>query len=107
MQSYADVGKHHPWWMVRLGEGGRIEPYEPSTVYRRQDLPPLVLPDGGVIAVRRRSLFTVTPGQPHAFLGADRRGIVSPPGAVIDIDGPDDLERARARLSAPTGTLSS
>ncbi|MHC4910143.1 MAG: acylneuraminate cytidylyltransferase family protein [Planctomycetota bacterium] len=103
VQSYADVGKHHPWWMVRLDDAGRVEPFIENTVHRRQDLPPLLIPDGGVIAVRRRSLFTVVDGQPHAFLGADRRGIVSQPGAVIDIDGPEDFELARARLTTASG----
>ncbi|HRP63737.1 MAG TPA: NTP transferase domain-containing protein, partial [Phycisphaerales bacterium] len=71
VQSYSDVGKHHPWWMAQL-EGvsdsvraGRVQAYHPNAVYRRQDLPPLFLPDGGVIAVRRESLFTVVEGQPH------------------------------------------
>ncbi len=98
VQSYADVGKHHPHWMVRLDESGTVEPYHPSRVYRRQELPPLYLPDGGVIAVGAASLFTVQPGEPHAFLGRDRRGIVSPRGSVIDVDEPIDLVVADALL---------
>lgn len=104
VQSYSDVGKHHPWWMVQL-EGvsgsvraGRVQAYHPNTVYRRQDLPPLFLPDGGVIAVRRESLFTVVEGQPHAFLGEHRRGIVNPSGAVVDVDTSLDFAVAEAML---------
>ena len=91
VQSYCDVGKHHPYWMVNLDEDGRVKAHHPNTAYRRQDLPELYLPDGGVIAVTRRNLFTVVEGQPHGFLGADRRGIVSPPGSVVDIDESIDL----------------
>lgn len=107
VQSYSDVGKHHPWWMVRLAgddgvagsdQSGRVQAYHPNTVYRRQDLPPLFLPDGGVIAVRRESLFTVVEGQPHAFLGEHRRGIVNPPGSVVDVDTPLDFAVAEAML---------
>jgi CMP-N-acetylneuraminic acid synthetase len=86
VQSYCDVGKYHPYWMVTLDGRGRVVPHVNNTVYRRQDLPRLLIPDGGVIAVTRQSLFTVIEGQPHAFLGTDRRGIVDEAGSVIDID---------------------
>lgn len=98
VQSYADVGKYHPYWMVQLTDDAQVEPYKPNTVYRRQDLPPLFIPDGGVIAVTRESLFTVVKGEPHAFLGADRRGVTSPAGAVIDIDTAADLALAESQL---------
>lgn len=107
VQSYERVGKHHPWWMVRLDEeAGCLTPWEGEVlnhgVYRRQDLPPAYLPDGGVIAVTRRALMLeidgVEPG-PHAFFGADRRGIVSEPGTVVDIDEEADFVRAEALLA--------
>ncbi len=101
VQSYAPVGKHHPLWMMRLAEDGRVSPYEHSTIYRRQDLPPVYIPDGGVIAVRRESLFRVDPQQPHAFLGRDRRGIETGEGEVVDIDHPIDLAVAEAILQGP------
>lgn len=99
VQSYSGVGKHHPYWMIRLDDDHRVHAHVPNTVYRRQDLPPLFLPDGGVIAVRRESLFNVIESQPHAFLGADRRGIISPPGSVVDVDDAIDLKVAEAILS--------
>lgn len=98
VQSYADVGKHHPWWMVKIDDDGRVSPNVPNTVYRRQELPPLFLPDGGVIAVTRQSLFRVDPAQPHAFLGTDRRGIINPAGSVVDIDCEADARVAEAML---------
>lgn len=100
VQSYQAVGKYHPYWMSRIDEAdGRVEPHVVNTVYRRQDLPPLYVPDGGVIAVTRQSLFTVVPGQPHAFLGTDRRGIVNPPMSVVDIDSELDLHVAECLLA--------
>ena len=98
VQSYCNVGKHHPYWMVKLDDEDRITSHHPNTIYRRQDLPELFLPDGGVIAVRRKSLFTVVEGQPHAFLGKDRRGIITPPGSVIDVDSEIDLDLAEVIL---------
>lgn len=106
VQSYAPVGKHHPWWTARVRAGtGQVEPWEGDElnngVYRRQDLPPAHIPDGGVIAVRRKALFheieSVKPG-PHAFLGADRRGVVTQAGDVVDIDSAIDLLVADATL---------
>ncbi len=96
VQSYADVGKHHPAWMVRLDADGRVESLDPSAPDRRQDLEPLRLPDGGVIAVRRELLERGP--HPHAFLGRDRRGIVTAPGDVVDVDDAADLAVADARL---------
>lgn len=98
VQSYAPVGKCHPAWMVRLDDEDRVAPYADAGIYRRQDLPPLFLPDGGVIAVRRAALFTVDPRRPHAFLGADRRGIRTAPGEVVDVDTPVDLLVAAGTL---------
>lgn len=108
VQSYAPVGKHHPYWTARLDEAtGRVRPWEGDTlnnnVFRRQDLPPAYIPDGGVIALTRRALFCeipdVAPG-PHAFFGADRRGVLTREGEVVDIDTPVDLAVAEAILRA-------
>jgi N-acylneuraminate cytidylyltransferase len=100
VQSYSEVGKYHPYWMVTLDEAHRVHAHHPNTVYRRQDLPRLLIPNGGVIAVTRQALFTVVAGQPHAFLGTDRRGIESPEGSVVDVDSAIDLAVAEAILNA-------
>ncbi len=96
VQSYTSVGKYHPYWEVTIDEQLAVKQYEANTVYRRQDLPPLYIPDGGVIVVKRESLFNTIPGQPHAFLGLDRRGIINEPRTVIDIDSPVDMVIAEA-----------
>jgi CMP-N-acetylneuraminic acid synthetase len=107
VQSYAPVGKMHPWWMARLeSETGRIAPWQGTilnhNIYRRQDLPPAHIPDGGVLVVARRALFGeiagVAPG-PHAFFGLDRRGVLNREGDVVDIDSPIDAIVADAILS--------
>lgn len=106
VQSYTRVGKNHPWWMVRIDPAsGAVRPWEGDRinngVYRRQDLPPAYIPDGGVIALTLSALMLaidgVEPG-PHAFLGREshRRGIETPEGSVIDIDTAIDLVFARA-----------
>lgn len=107
VQSYAPVGKHHPWWMVRLDDRGGVRPWEGDVlnhgVFRRQDLPPAFIPDGGVAVCTRRALMLEIPGVPpgpHAFLGLQRRGVANPEGSVVDIDTPLDLLVASAILGA-------
>ncbi len=98
VQSVYPVGKTHPYWMKKLGgeNGDALEHYQPNHIHRRQDLPPVYMLDGGIIAVTRRSLFTECEGQPHAFLGDDRRAVVTRPDDVVDIDSPLDLAVAQA-----------
>ncbi len=98
VQSYCPVGRHHPVWMVSLDEEGRVVPYAEGTVDRRQDLPSLSLPDGGVIAVTAGSLKADGQGGPHDFLGRDRRGIETAAGDVVDVDTEHDLALAEALL---------
>ena len=100
VQSYARVGKHHPWWMVDLDAEGRVTPRHTGAVDRRQDLPEVFLPDGGVIAVQAKHVRDADVTKPHAFFGADRRGVTTKSGDVIDIDDAVDCARAEHVLSA-------
>ncbi|MGV6815520.1 MAG: acylneuraminate cytidylyltransferase family protein [Phycisphaerales bacterium] len=104
VQSYAAVGKHHPWWTVRVDETGAVSPWEGDVLYhncfRRQDLPSAQVPDGGVIALTPDALMkrVGTDEGPHCFLGNDRRGIITNEGDVIDIDSRIDQVVAEAFL---------
>ncbi|MGE4198329.1 MAG: hypothetical protein AB7G11_14535, partial [Phycisphaerales bacterium] len=109
VQSYSPVGKYHPWWTCVVEGDGRVRPFDGGTedalfhgVYRRQSLPAAHVPDGGVMVVTRRALMLELgePEGPHAFLGPQqrRRGVVSPEGSVVDIDGPADVLAADAAL---------
>lgn len=107
VQSYAPVGKYHPWWTARVNErSGAVRPWEGRVlnhgVFRRQDLPPAYIPDGGVIALTRRALLLQikdAPPGPHAFFGKRRLGVINPEGSVIDIDSAADLHAAEATLA--------
>lgn len=100
VQSVYPVEKMHPYWMKRLGggTGDELLMYEPNNIYRRQDLPPVYMLNGGIIAVTRKCLFTADTTGPHNFLGKDRRAIVNAPDEVIDIDSRLDLLVAEAVL---------
>jgi N-acylneuraminate cytidylyltransferase len=116
VQSYAAVGKHHPWWTCRVdAASGRVSPWEGDQffhgAYRRQDLPPAYMPDGGVLVVTPEALFQRIAGVPagsHAFLGREdrRAGVVTLEGEVIDIDSPIDLIVADAVLRSARSTSS-
>jgi len=107
VQSYVNTGKYHPLWQVQLDDDASVRPWQGTRlfggIYRRQELPEALVPDGGVVVLRRDALFLThlpdarTP-TPHSFLGRDHRGVVTQPGQVVDIDSPIDLVVARTLL---------
>ena len=99
VRTFCPVGKWHPAWMSRL-EGDKAIALRPGSIHRRQDLEPLYLHDGAVVAVTRSSLLRGIdhPHDPHAFFGLDRRGILTASGETVEIDEPKDLFLAEAIL---------
>jgi CMP-N-acetylneuraminic acid synthetase len=99
VRSFCPVGKWHPAWMSKL-DGDRVEALQPGSIDRRQDLSPLFLHDGAVVAVSRASLLRGkdNPSDPHAFFGTDRRGITVGIGETVEIDTLRDLYLAQAIL---------
>lgn len=101
VRSFCPVGKWHPAWMAQLA-GDRVLPLHPGSVHRRQDLPPLFLHEGAVVAVSREAMLRgkAHPEDPHAFFGADRRGFETQTGQTVEIDTLRDLYWAEACLRA-------
>jgi len=99
VRSWCPVGKWHPAWMARL-ENDRAVPLQPGSIHRRQDLTPLFLHDGAVVAVSRDSMMRgeAHPDDPHAFFGTDRRGFETGVGETVEIDQLRDLYWAEAVL---------
>jgi len=108
VQTIAPVGKNHPYWMFDLtpdangdsvGTGGKITKHIPNQIFRRQDLPPLYAPTGAVYVMKTQVLMAGE-GQadPHAFLGRDRRGLITAVEDSVDIDVPRDFFLAEAIL---------
>ena len=103
VQSVCPVGKTHPLWARTLSgpQGDVLGAYQDNTVDRRQDLPAVYALDGGIIVVRRDKLLGAggeSGGDPHAFLGVDRRAILTERGQVVDVDDAYDLIVAEALL---------
>jgi CMP-N,N'-diacetyllegionaminic acid synthase len=107
VRSFCPVGKWHPAWMSKL-QDDHVVPLQPGSIHRRQDLEPLFLHDGAVVAVSRDSMLRgrENPNDPHAFFGQDRRGIRTEMGETVEIDHLRDLFWAEAVLrSTERGTL--
>ncbi|HVX86277.1 MAG TPA: acylneuraminate cytidylyltransferase family protein [Phycisphaerae bacterium] len=103
VQTIASVGKFHPYWMFDLNpNSNQIQKHIPNTIFRRQDLPPLYSPTGAVYVMKTGVLMQAEnhPEDPHAFLGADRRGLIVSPEDSVDIDTEKDLYLAEAMLRA-------
>ena len=103
VRSFTPVGKWHPAWMSRL-QDDVVSAVVPGSIHRRQDLEPLWLHDGAVVAVSRSSLERgrMTPDDPHAFFGVDRRGIRLGEGQAVEVDARRDLFLAEAMLREQT-----
>jgi CMP-N,N'-diacetyllegionaminic acid synthase len=99
VRSFCPVGKWHPAWMAELDDD-RIIAHQPGSIHRRQDLEPLYLHDGAVVAVARSSLLRGLehPEDPHAFFGVDRRAVRTTPGETVEIDQSTDFFLAEAIL---------
>lgn len=99
VRSFCPVGKWHPAWMSKLN-GDKVEPLQSGSIHRRQDLTPLQLHDGAVVAVSRSSLLRGLrfAKDPHAFFGIDRRGLHTGMGETVEIDHERDLFWAEAVL---------
>jgi len=99
VRSFCPVGKWHPAWMAQLNDD-KVQPLQSGSIHRRQDLTPLFLHDGAVVAVSRASMLRgqQNPDDPHAFFGVDRRAIHTEVGETVEIDHQRDLYWAEAVL---------
>jgi CMP-N-acetylneuraminic acid synthetase len=106
VRSFCPVGKWHPGWMCSL-DGDHVNALHPGSIHRRQDLEPLFLHDGAVVAVSRSSMLQADehPDDPHAFFGVDRRAIQTAMGETVEIDHQRDLYWAEAVLRAQTPVM--
>jgi CMP-N,N'-diacetyllegionaminic acid synthase len=104
VRSFCPVGKWHPAWMSKL-DGDKVEPLQSGSIHRRQDLTPVYLHDGAVVAVSRSSMLRGLrfPQDPHAFFGIDRRGIHTEMGETVEVDHQRDLFWAEAVLRERQG----
>jgi CMP-N,N'-diacetyllegionaminic acid synthase len=84
-----------PYWMQTMDPDGRLSPLlEAPASTRRQDLPPVYLPNGAVYAVRVAWLR-----RHRAFVGTGSLGYVMPPERSVDIDTLLDFRLAEAILA--------
>jgi len=95
-----------PEWMKKMDpETGRLMPHmEPTAAFRMQDLPPLYLLDGAIVAVRTEVLMsTVGDRTAHAWFGERVHALEHDRRYAIEIDEPDDFEFAECFLRTAGG----
>lgn len=85
----------HPAWMYRLSASGALDSFAPDLASRRrQDLEPLVIPNGALYFGRRATLF-----QQRAFSGPGTLGYAMPASRSLDIDTAEDWHAAEDALA--------
>lgn len=99
VRSFTPVGKWHPQWMSILRDDN-VAALHAGSVHRRQDLKPLWLHDGAVVASSREVMETARQNRsdPHAFFGVRRKGFETPQGSAVEVDHRRDLYWAEAVL---------
>lgn len=97
VKTFVPVGKFHPLWMSKIDADGVVSPYEPTEIYRRQELPPVYVHDGAVLLIRTANLTGRS-----GFFGRVTRAVLCDPSEVVDIDSRADFFAAEAALRART-----
>jgi len=90
-----------PQWMKTIDTDGFLYPLFPNyEEYCRQNIKPMFLLDGAVIAIRSKVLME-TEGEKgvHVFMGKKIKGIIQDRKYTIEIDNKEDLELAIFFLS--------
>jgi CMP-N-acetylneuraminic acid synthetase len=101
--SLCEVGKYHPQWQYRL-DGDQVANYEEPTTHLRQELPKSYLHEGAVAVVSTGVLMKSESEEgPEAFLGHDRRAVITEQGETVEVDSAADMVLAEFLLSAGRG----
>jgi CMP-N-acetylneuraminic acid synthetase len=101
--SLCEVGKYHPQWQYRL-DGDQVANYEEPTTHLRQELPKSYLHEGAVAVVSTGVLMKSESEEgPEAFLGHDRRAVITEQGETVEVDSAADMALAEFLLSAGRG----
>ena len=97
--SLCEVGKYHPQWQYCL-DGDQVVNYEKPTTHLRQELPKSYLHEGAVAVIRTEVLMNSEGEEgPEAFLGEDRRAVITRQGETVEIDSEADMGLAEFLLS--------
>jgi CMP-N,N'-diacetyllegionaminic acid synthase len=85
-----------PQWMYSIGRNGFLSPlYLRSNKYRRQDIKPLYLVDGAIVAIKREILMGTSQKMGiHMFMGKKKLGVIEDKVYALEIDEPEDLKLA-------------
>lgn len=81
------VGKYHPLWMVKRSRDDVMVHYNPSPIFRGQDLPPLYINNGAVWAVWSKVLKRKAKRETnYSKFGNDIRLVIQDRYDAVDVD---------------------
>jgi CMP-N-acetylneuraminic acid synthetase len=88
---------HHPGWMKVIDDHGIIQDYLPLSLIpaRRQDLPPVYIPNGAIYIIRRITLL-----ESRSFVPPNTISFIMTSERSVDIDTPWDFQIAEWILQA-------
>ncbi len=93
--------EQHPNWMYNLTGSGNLSSYTTGAkIARRQDLPPVYVPNGAIYFSRVEWL-----ARTREFIGPDSIGYEMPAERSIDIDDPIDWRLAEHMLGGESGAV--
>ncbi len=89
-----------PYWMYRIDDQGRLSPFVDThaRLARRQDLPPVFIPNGALYIADASWLRTS-----RSFLSPQTVAYVMPTGRSLDIDTADDFAAFERWVKAGSG----
>lgn len=92
----------YPQWMKKINKQGFLKPLFPrEKLYRRQDLEPMFLLDGAVIAIREKVLMNEKNGKAiQSFMGKRVAGVLESNEYTLEIDHKDDFGLAEYYLKS-------
>ncbi|MCK4809387.1 MAG: acylneuraminate cytidylyltransferase family protein [Candidatus Omnitrophica bacterium] len=95
----------YPQWMKTMDKEGFLLPFMPKIkAYRRQDLTPMFLLDGAIVAMRRNVLMDTTGKHGvHVFMGKKIVGVIEDTKYATELHDKDDVNLARFYLSEKNG----
>lgn len=86
-----------PQWMKRMDKKGHLYPFiRGGKLYRRQDLKPLYLLDGAIVAMRKDVLMNTRHLRGiHVFMGKKILGITQEKKFTVEVDDKDSFDLAK------------
>lgn len=95
----------YPQWMKTIDKKGNLKPLFPKVrAYRRQEVEPMYLLDGAIVAIKTDVLMgSVGRVGVHVFMGEKMLGVIQEKKYATELHDKDDLDKAKEYLRKKSG----